>query len=242
MNDKNDKRIIAIIPALNEEGKIGKVVAKFPENIVDEILVVDDGSTDSTAQEAKKAGAKIISHKTKSGVGAAIRTGIDYALNKDYDIVVIMGGDDQDNPDEIPLLIDPIINDGYDFVQGSRRLDKGKMLNIPLFRRITTKYYSWLFRLLVRFPITDGTNGFRAFKLTIFNNPNINLWQNWLNTYELEPYLYYKVIKLGFKVKEVGVTKRYPKTKRISYTKMIPFLDWWRITKPLIYLKLGIRK
>jgi len=237
-----NEKVIAVIPALNEANKIGKVVAKFPTGIVNEIIVVDDGSNDSTPQEAKKLGARVISHPTKLGVGAAIRTGIDYALNNKYDIVVVLGGDDQDNPAEIPLLIDPIINEGYDFVQGSRRIGNGKMINIPLFRRITTKYYSYIFTLLSKFPVTDATNGFRAFKLTIFSNSKINLWQEWLNTYELEPYLYYKVIELGFKVKEVGVSKRYPNRKKIGYTKMVPFLDWWRITKPLIYLKLGIRE
>lgn len=239
---ENKPKVIAIMPAFNEEGKIGKVISKFPENVVDKIVVVDDGSNDFTSKEAGALGVKVISHKIKQGVGAAIRTGLDYALKNRYDIVVIMGGDDQDEPSEIPLLLEPILNEGYDFIQGSRRLREGTMISIPLFRRITTKWYSWLFSILIGAHITDGTNGFRAFKLSIFKNGKINLWQEWLNTYELEPYLYYKVVSSGFKVKEIGVTKRYPNTRKISYTKMIPFLDWWRITKPLLYLKFGIKK
>lgn len=242
MNRK--EKILSIIPAFNEEGKIGVVVSRIKQEAcewIDEILIVDDGSSDNTKREAGSNGATVISHRKNRGAGAAIRTGIDYALKKKFDIVVIMGGDNQDNPEEIRRLLYPILHDHFDFVQGSRYMAGGERVNIPLFRWITTGIYSLLFKILVKFPISDGTNGFRAFRLNIFDSHNINIWQSWLDHYELEPYLFYKVIELNLKVTEAPVTKNYP-LGDLGYTKMIPFIDWWSILKPVILLKLGIKK
>jgi len=155
-------KTLAVIPAFNEQGKIGITVRKA-KPFVDKVLVADDCSKDKTAAEAKKAGAIVISHKANQGAGAAIRTGIDYAIRHGFDVCIDMGGDDQDNPDEIPRLMKEI-SAGFDFVQGSRWLSEGKRVNIPLFRVITTKSYSFFFSILEGFPITDGSNGFRAFR------------------------------------------------------------------------------
>jgi len=241
----NNKKIIVILPAYNEENKIGKVVSKLktdaPKEYVDLIIVVDDGSTDNTVKEAQLAGAEVLIKQKNEGVGSAIRTGIKYAQKNNFDIIVVMAGDDQDVPKELPIVVNPIIYDKFDFVQGSRRLYQKQVINIPLFRRITTKLYSWIFKIITGFPCTDGTNGFRAFTLEFTKDKRMNIEQDWLNTYELEPYLFYNAIKLGYRVKEVQVTKVYFKAV-IGYTKMVPFKDWWNILKPLLYLKFKIRK
>lgn len=237
--------IIVILPAYNEEGKIGSAVRKVindpPKGLIKTCLVVDDGSTDNTAAEAEKNGARVLKKDRNSGVGSAIREGIYFAKKNNYDIIVVMAGDDQDVPAEIPAVLEPILKLNYDFVQGSRRLRGKRTINMPLFRRITTRIYSILFGLITGFPCTDGTNGFRAFKTDVIANPTINLDQEWLNTYELEPYLFFKLIESGYRVCEVPVTKYYHK-KVIGYSKMVPFKDWWNILKPLIYLKIGLRK
>lgn len=237
-------KIIAIIPAYNEAGKIGIVVSRIlgdAKDLVHQIVVVDDGSQDSTAIEAKNSHALVLKHNVNQGAGAAIRTGIDYALKNKYSIAIVLGGDNQDSPIEIKRLLMPIIHEHFDFVQGSRYMPGGGRIQIPLFRRITTGIYTFVFKLLSRFPITDGTNGFRAFSLSIFKNKNIDIWQSWLNKYELEPYLFYKVIENNFQVKEVPVTKFYP-IGDIEFTKMVPFIDWWSILRPIIFLKLKIKK
>ena len=237
-----NNRIIAIIPAFNEEGKVGKVVSGIvKEKVVDEVLVIDDGSSDNTVDEAVLAGAKIIRHKHNQGVGAALQTGFEYALNKDFGIILIMGADDQDNPSEMKRVLRPITEDSFDFVQGSRYMAGGERINIPAFRWITTGFYSFVFKVLVRFPVSDGTNGFRAFRTNILKNNKINWRQRWLKKYELEPYLYYKAIECNFRITDSPVTKKYPLDK-IGYTKMVPFFDWWSILKPIIYLKIGLRK
>jgi dolichol-phosphate mannosyltransferase len=232
----------AVVPAYNEAGKIGRVMEKLGQGLVDLKIVVDDGSSDGTQDEARRCGADLVlRHERNRGVGASIRTGIDYAIDHGYDIVVVLSGDDQHDPAELPFLLDPIKNGGFDFVQGSRWLKGGQTQNITFSRSILTKVYALLFNLAVRFPVTDGTNGLRAFRTDIFKNKNINLWQDWLNTYELEPYLLYKAISSGLRVKEVPVTVRYH-SKEIGSSKMVPFRDWWRILKPLIYLRIGLRK
>lgn len=233
-------KIAVVAPAYNEEDKIGEVVRRIPKNHVDEIIVVDDCSSDDTPKEAQKNGATVLKKDKRGGVGSAIREGIHYCIKNSIDIIVIIAGDNQDYPEEIPIVTKPIIEQEYDLVQGSRRLHGIRAYNIPIFRRVTTKIYSLIFSLFTHKNITDATNGFRAFKSSIFKDKSININQNWLDTYELEPYLLYKTIILGYKVTEAPVTKTY--WKSIGYTKMFPLLDWWRILKPLILLKLKLRK
>lgn len=234
-------RVAVVIPALNEARVIGKVVRAVrarPE--VDAVYLTDDGSTDGTAAVGRKAGARVLIHPKNRGVGAALRTGFEAAVKAKFDTIVVMGADDQDNPSEIPRLLAKL-DAGYDFVQGSRWLAEGRVVDIPLFRRVTTIGYSLIFTVLVGRRITDGTNGFRAFRARILKG--IHLRQPWLDTYELEPYLYWHVIKNGHRVGEAPVTKRYPKVvPGYHYTKMKPFRDWWRILRPLLLLFLRIKR
>lgn len=231
--------VAAVIPAFNEENHIKAVVNGLKAvSALTRIYVVDDGSIDATASLAESAGAIVIRHEVNSGVGAALRDGILRAEKEGADIIVVMGGDDQDDPSQIPKLLTPIVDGGYDLVQGSRWIKGGEVVNIPFFRRITTKLYAFILRICTGFPFTDGTNGFRAFKVSVLERVDLN--QQWLNHYELEPYLLYKAVQLGFKVTEAPVTKRYLVSK--GYTKMVPVLDWWRILSPVIFLRLGIKK
>ena len=86
------------------------------------------------------------------------------------------------------------------------------------------------------------TNGFRAYNTRIFNDERINIWQSWLDGYGLEYYIHYKVLTLGYKTREVPVSKVYPHRHKGGYSKISPLRDWWQIVGPLIYLKLGARK
>lgn len=232
-------KILIVIPAYNEQGKIGRVISKIPDCLSTAILVIDDSSTDRTYQEATATNAIVIRHSQNSGVGAAIRTGIEYAIRTNFDIVAILSGDDQHDPQELDGLLKPIIYDGYDFVQGSRRLAGLDAPHIGWFRRFFTWVYAVTFRILTGFPCTDATNGGRAFRTNIFHDKTINLWQDWLNTYELEPYLFYMVVKRRFKVTEAPMKVIYHLN---GTTKMKPFRDWWRILRPIIFLSLGIKK
>jgi len=143
---------------------------------------------------------------------------------------------------QMNLLLRPIIDEGFDFIQGSRFLPGGYYGNMPFYRLLATKYiHPLIFSFFMGKKITDSTNGFRAINMSVFEDRKINLEQDWLNKYELEPYLFAKVIKLGYKVKEVAVSKIYPSPK-LGYTKMSPIIDWWSILKPVLLVGLGIRK
>ena len=222
--------------------KIGEVVRRTPRLLIDEVLIVDDGSTDRSAEVARALGATVLPLGGTIGVGAALRAGYRYAVEHGYDVAVVMAGNNKDAPEEIPLLLDPIADGRADFVQGSRFLkgdaDFGHM---PRYRRIATRLHPLLFSLGARRWVTESTNGFRAVHRRVLTDPRLDLSQPWLDTYELEPYLYLRTIQLGYSTTEVPVTKVYP-PRHLGQTKMRPVKDWWSILRPVVYVGLGLRR
>jgi len=230
-----------VAPCLNEEDRIAKVVARVKATgLADEIIVVDDGSTDRSAAFAEQAGATVITCLEPSGVGAALRAGLKLAAQK-YPLVVVIAGNDKDDPTQIPSLLDPLIDNRADFVQGSRYLEGGKIGGgMPWYRRMATRLHPLLFSLVTGHRVTESTNGFRAFRLNLLSDPRVVLDQPWLDRYELEPYLLYKALTLGYRCHEVPVTKIYPPFGE-RYTRMRAGHDWWSILRPLVLLRLGRR-
>ena len=234
--------VMAMAPVLDEEAKIGEVVRRALASVADEVVVIDDGSTDRSAQVAEDLGAKVLSMGSTVGVGAALRAGYAHAVESGYDVAVVMAGNNKDSPEEIPLLLDPIADGRADLVQGSRYLRAGGDFGpMPAYRKLATRAHPRLFSLVARRRVTDSTNGFRALRTSVLADPRLRLDQAWLDGYELEPYLYLQIIRLGYATVEVPVTKRYP-PRELGQTKMKPVVDWWNILRPLIYVGLGIRK
>lgn len=232
-------RVAVVVPAFDEAGKIGEVVRKVPRRLASCVIVVDDCSRDSTAEEARMAGAeRVIRHQVNRGVGAAIRTGLFAARDAGFEHAAILSGDDQHEPAELERVLPPLFGGEADLVQGSRWLPGGATPGIPLDRRWLTRVYPLLFRIASGAPCTDGTNGFRAFRLALLDDPRIRLDQRWLDRYELEPYLLYQAVRCGYRVREVPVTVRYHSR---GTTKMRPLRDGWRILRPLVFLRLGVR-
>jgi dolichol-phosphate mannosyltransferase len=233
--------IIVIAPAYNEASKIGLAVSRVPRERVNEVLVVDDGSTDSTVATARDAGAVVHSLGKVYGVGYALRTAFQYARAKGFDIAVVMAGNNKDEPREIPRLVEPIINEMADIVIGSRYLNGGAYGgDMPQYRKVATRLHPRLLSLACRKTLTESTNGFRAIRLSCLDDPRINLDQRWLDGYGLEIYLLYKMIVLGYRHLEVPCTKIYP-PRCVGNTKIKPVVGWWDMLRPVVLLGLGLK-
>lgn len=239
------KKILIVPIAFNEEKKIDNVIKRCKEcsfnGFETDLMIFDDGSFDGTLNIIKEHGVKYLRHEKQCGVGAAIRSVINYAKGN-YDVLVVMAGNDKDRPEEIPRLVEPIIKEGYHVVQGSRFLKKGNLGQMPFYRVPATRFmHPLLFSFFARKMMSDTTNGFRAINLSLFDDPRINIQQKWLDRYELEPYVLFKSIRLKYKVKEAPVSKIYP-NRKLGYTKMKPVTGWWSILRPIFLLGLGIKK
>lgn len=248
---KQKHRVVIGVVFYNEAEKLPNILERSTKtqlNIPYEFVFVDDGSTDKSSQVVadfiKSRGLKnhhLISLLANRGVGNAIRNVINYGKNNGFTVCVIVAGNGKDNPTQIPKLIDPIVNQDYDYVQGSRYLKGGSYQHLPLYRNVFIRGFTLLFILFTKRKATDSSNGFRAYKLSLFNDPDIDINQTWLDRYELETYLHYKVLVGGYKVKEVAVKKDYLLGVK-SYTKMAPLIGWWRMARPLFLLKFRFKK
>ena len=232
-------KVVLVVPVWDEEKKIGEVVRRAPRDIVDEVLVVDDGSADRSPQVARERGATVLLMGRTVGVGAALRAGFMWARDGGFDVIVVCAGNNKDFPEEIPRLLDPIV-EGADFVQGSRFAKGGRSGGMPVYRQIATRLHPILFSIASGKWVSESTNGFRAFRAKLLDDARIRLDQSWLDEYELEPYLYWKAIRLGYRTCEVPVTKIYP-PKALGYTKMKPITGWWSMLRPIVLLAFRLR-
>lgn len=165
-------RIVALVPAFDEEAAIGPVVRGIRgfDSAID-VVVVDDGSSDATAEAAVAAGAIVVRLPYNLGIGAAVQTGFRYALEQGYDVAVRLDGDGQHDPTEIPKLLGPLQRGEADVVTGSRFHDEDGGYRPPLGRRIGISWFARLVSLLSRQRVTDTTSGFQA-----LNRPAIALF------------------------------------------------------------------
>jgi glycosyltransferase involved in cell wall biosynthesis len=165
LRDSDLLTVMVGIPCYNEEVAIGSLVVRASQ-YADRVVVLDDGSTDKTAEVARLAGADVLVHSTNSGKGAALRDLFTYATQCGVDILVILDGDGQHNPDDIPKLIRPLMLDEADIVNGSRYLN-GHGSETPHYRRFGQVVLDKFTRLgLSRdVNVTDTQSGFRAFSM-----------------------------------------------------------------------------
>ena len=160
----SNKKILVIVPAFNESGNIKRTVEEILKNASQaDILVINDGSSDATAQEAGKAGGMVVSLPFNLGIGAAVQTGFQYAKRHQYDIAVQIDGDGQHDAAYLNKLIEPILLDQADMVVGSRFLEKSGGFKSSFSRRIGINFFVHLINALTGVRINDPTSGFRAF-------------------------------------------------------------------------------
>lgn len=209
-------KLVILIPALNEEESIASVIRSMPDDIdgIDtiEVLVVDDGSKDQTAQLARSAGATVVSHQYNQGVGKAFNTGLSSALEMGADIMVNIDADGQFSPTDIPLLIQPIIDGKADFVSGDRfRSHQGELLRPEYMSKIKfwgNQRMSDLIGFITRKRYDDVSCGFRAYSKEALMR--LNLTGKF--TYTQESFL--DLANKGLAIKTIPVdVKYYPERK-----------------------------
>ncbi len=228
-NGKNEKlstfrpKIIAGLAAYNEEEYIGTMVLGT-RSFVDEVIVVDDGSSDRTGKFAELACAKVIKHKENQGKGKAIQTILEEAKKMDVDMVVLLDADCQNNPDEIPRLLEPIKNGEADLVNGSRFLDKKS--KIPLYRKIGQHILTLSTNLCSGTSITDSQSGFRALSRKAINS--IKLIENGMG---VESEMIQKAKESNLRIKEVPIGCRYD----VDGSTLNPVSHGFRVFGTIVY-------
>jgi glycosyltransferase involved in cell wall biosynthesis len=154
---------IAIVPAYNEEGCVGGVIEEiraFDPGF--EIVVVDDGSADRTAEIAAAHGARVVKLPFNLGIGGAMQTGYRFAFENGFDLAVQIDGDGQHDPRELPKILEPILSADADLVVGSRFAGERTSYRVPFARRVGISVFAWTVSAIVRQRVTDTTSGFRA--------------------------------------------------------------------------------
>lgn len=199
-------RSVIIIPALNEEAAIGGVV-RGVRHKVDQVIVVDNGSTDNTAQCAIEAGANVV-HVTKPGYGRACFAGV--RASRGADLIIFMDGDGADDPDDLSSLIEPILSGRHDFVVGSRLLGKTEPGALTFAQRFGNRLATGLMRMIWGGRFTD-LGPFRAITRTAYDTLNMHA-QTYGWTVEMQA----RALKQGLRYTEVPVAYR----RRIGVSKI----------------------
>jgi glycosyltransferase involved in cell wall biosynthesis len=196
--------VAGLIPAYFEESQI-QAVARRTLAQLDHVLVLDDGSTDGTAEEARKAGAEVIRHAQNQGKGAAIKTGLRELAGRDFPYVLILDGDGQHLPEEIPGFLEEANRSGAALVVGTRMTDTAKM---PWVRRMTNRFMSAQISRLCGQPVPDSQCGFRMMRRDVI--PHLFCDSN---NYEYETEMLLIASREGFRIASVPVSTIYGEEK-----------------------------
>ena len=224
--------VAILLPAYNEEVAIASMIL-LSSKYANEVIVIDDGSTDRTKEVSELAGATVLSHKINKGKGVALKTGFEYAKN--FDIIVTIDADGQHNPSEIPLLIKPIEDGVADLVNGSRYINN-QDTSTPKYRRIGQTVLDTATNVASGVKLTDSQSGFRAFSSKSFNCFNFNP-----EGFGIESDMLIEASNNNLIIKEVPITVRYdvntttanPVIQGVSV--LLRVLELMRFNRPLYF-------
>lgn len=192
--------VCLLIPAYNEARAIGQVLSEACQ-VMESVIVVDDGSQDATPQIAEDSGATVIKHQVNSGKGAALRTGFQYVLDHGYDAVITMDSDGQHAVDDIPGFLEAFKDRGSGIIIGSRMSDISTM---PSLRRFTNRTSSFIGSLLVRQKLSDSQSGFRLISADVLRAVELET-----SGYEMESEILIKASRAGFRISSVPIKTIY---------------------------------
>jgi len=228
--------IAVLLQAYNEEIAIASMII-LSSKYADEVIVIDDGSTDKTQEVAKLAGATVLHHNTNKGKGVALKTGFEYAKN--HDIIVTIDADGQHNPDQIPSLIKPILDDDADIVNGSRYLN-GDETNTPTYRRVGQTVLDTATNIASGVKLTDTQSGFRA-----FSSKSIDFFEFNPDGFGIESDMLIEASNHNLRIMEIEITVRYdvqtttenPIIQGLSV--LMRILEIMRFNRPLYFYGIG---
>ena len=204
MTQADRTNVAALIPSYYEEAHIQDVARRTLAQL-DHVLVLDDGSTDRTAEEARKSGAEVLRHEKNQGKGAAIKTGMRELTGRGFPYVLILDGDGQHLPEEIPGFLEEANRSGAAFVVGNRMADTRKM---PIVRRMTNRFMSAQISGLCGQPVPDSQCGFRMIHRDVIAHLYCES-----NNYEYETEMLLITSREGFRVAAVPVSTVYGEEK-----------------------------
>ncbi|WP_342479116.1 glycosyltransferase family 2 protein [Paenibacillus sp. FSL H7-0350] len=213
LSEKRMKYCVCI-PVINEGEKIKKQLDKIaPFSSIVDIIILDGGSTDGSLglTYLRDKGVRTLLVKKDTGkLSAQLRMGFAYALNQGYEGIITVDGNNKDSVESIPLFTKKL-EEGYDFVQGSRYVPGGREINTPLSRKIAIKLiHAPVISMIAGFHYTDTTNGFRAHSSKFLLDNQVRPFRSVFNTYELLAYLSVRSARLGYKIIEIPVERVYP--------------------------------
>ena len=214
---KKSKKYCVLIPIINEGDRIHKELQKAKDYNISsyaDIIICDGGSTDGSTKDDVLIDFNVNTLLVKQDVGkqgAQLRMGIYFAFERDYEGIITIDGNNKDSIEDIPAFIEKL-EEGYDYVQGSRFIKGGQAINTPLIRHISVKLlHAPVISLTAKHKFTDTTNAFRAYSKRYLKDERVQPLRDIFMTYELLAYLSTRATQIGYKACEIPVRREYPK-------------------------------
>ena len=211
-------KICVIIPTYNESKEISRLIKEIKVKNLD-VLVVDDGSVDSTARLAAEAGAIVLRNPVNQGKGVCLRKGFKYSLDNNYDAVIIMDGDGQHLPEDLPNFTRLAVDPKVDIVSGNRML---QTKNMPFIRVVTNRFMSWMISFLCKQKIPDTQCGYRLIKRRVLEKIELKT-----SNFEIETEILLNASRAGFKIASVAIKTVYGEEK----SQINPLVDTFRFIR-----------
>ncbi|MET0391414.1 MAG: glycosyltransferase family 2 protein [Polyangiales bacterium] len=226
-------RSVFLVPVYNQIGELPRLLAELRESELacDELLFVNNGSTDGSAELVHTSGFPWLDVPQNRGIGYAFMIASDWALARNFDVFGVIAGNAKMLPREMPRLLEPLARGECDYVTGSRFLPGGAAPNLPAFRRWAIPLVNLYVAALYGHSVSDATCGYAAYRLALLRRASFDWHAPWLESYGFEYYLRGKVLRdPSLRKREVPVTMRYP--TRGPYTKMRAFSGWYAMLRP----------
>lgn len=242
---KKNKEYVLLIPIINEGDRIIKELTRAKKNNISDyvdIVICDGGSTDGCTDDKtlRKLDVNTLLIKKDTGKqGAQLRMGLWWSLKRGYKGVITIDGNNKDSIEDVPAFIQKL-EEGYDFIQGSRFIKDGKAINTPILREIAVRLiHAPIVSITAKHRFTDTTNAYRGYSIKYLTDSRVQPFRDIFKTYELLAYLSVRASQLGFKVCEIPVTRAYPKEGKVP-TKISFFGGNWGLLKILFKNMVGM--